>query len=305
MQLFKRIITAGLNGFYRNRTISISSIFILVVTLSIIASIFLFKAVFNSSVDQIKSKVDISIYLKNDSSDATIISVKQKLLSIQNVKEVNFISKDDTLKDFREQYKNDVATIKALEEIGTNPFGASYQVKANDTNDYNGIMEKINEEGFLADDKKDIDKINYVDIKDSIDKLNKIITWFNSFGFVMIIIFAVMSLLIVYNTVRLAIFTFKDEISVMKLVGASDMYIRGPFIVESIIYGVVASVITTALFYPVTKYIAAKTIDFFGGYSIHQYYTDHMLSIFLMLTSAGILVAAISSILAVRKYLSV
>jgi cell division transport system permease protein len=305
MQLFKRIITAGLNGFYRNRTISISSIFILVVTLSIIASIFLFKAVFNNSVDQIKSKVDISIYLKSDSSDATIISVKQKLSGIKNVKEVNFISKEDTLKNFKEQYKNDAATIKALEEIGTNPFGASYQVKANDTNDYDGIMSKINEEGFLADDKKDIDKINYVDIKDSIDKLNKIIIWFNSFGLVMIIIFAVMSLLIVYNTVRLAIFTFKDEISVMKLVGASDMYIRGPFIVESIIYGLLASIITVLLFYPVTKYIATRTMDFFGGYDVHLYYTDHLVSLFLMLAGAGILVASISSILAVRKYLSV
>ncbi len=305
MQLFKRIITAGFNGFYRNRTISISSIFILVVTLSIIASIFLFKAVFNNSVEQIKSKVDISIYLKSDSSDATIISVKQKLLSIKNVKEVNFISKEDTLKNFREQYKNDAVTIKALEEIGTNPFGASYQVKANDTNNYNEIISRINEEGFLADDKKDIDKINYVDIKDSIDKLNKIIVWFNSFGFIMIIIFAVMSLLIVYNTIRLAIFTFKDEISVMKLVGASDMYIRGPFIVESIIYGLLASIITISLFYPITKYIAARTIDFFGGYSVHQYYLDNALSLFLMLAGAGIVVASISSILAVRKYLSV
>ena len=257
------------------------------------------------SVDQIKSKVDISIYLKSDSSDATIISVKQKLLSIDKVKEVNFISKDDTLKNFREQYKNDPITIKALEEIGTNPFGASYQIKANDTSDYNDIIAKINEEGFLADDKKDIDKINYVDIKDSIDKLNKIIVWFNSFGFVMIIIFAVMSLLIVYNTIRLAIFTFKDEISVMKLVGASDMYIRGPFIVESIIYGLLSSIITMAIFYPVTKYVAVKTVDFFGGYSVHQYYLDNSLNIFLILASAGIVVASISSILAVRKYLSV
>jgi cell division transport system permease protein len=305
MQLFKRIITAGLNGFYRNRTISISSIFILVVTLSIIASIFLFKAVFNSSVEQIKSKVDISIYLKNDSNDASIISVKQKLESIDKVKEVNFISKDDTLKNFKEQYKNDEATIKALEEIATNPFGPSFQVKAKDTNDYNEIITKINEEGFLADDKKDIDKINYVDIKDSIDKLNKIIVWFNSFGVTMIIIFAVMSLMIVYNTIRLAIFTFKDEISVMKLVGASDMYIRGPFIVESVIYGLVASTITTLLFYPITKYISSKTVDFFGGYNIHQFYTEQIFSIFLILSAAGILVAGISSVLAVRKYLGV
>ncbi len=305
MQLFKRIITAGFNGFYRNRTISISSIFILVVTLSIIASILMFKDVFNNSITQIKTKVDISIYLKSDATDASIISIKQKLQSIASVKDINFVSKEDTLTKFKEQYKNDEATIKALEEVNTNPFGASFQVIAKDTTDYNDIMQKITAENFLGDDSKDIDKINYVDIKDSIEKLNNLITWFNTFGITMIIIFISMSLMIVYNTIRLAIFTFKDEISVMKLVGASDMYIRGPFIVESVLYGAIASLITTIIFYPITKYITSKTVDFFGGYSIHAYYLDNIPLIFLTLFVSGTLVAIISSVLAVRKYLSV
>ncbi len=305
MQLFKRIITAGFNGFYRNRTISISSIFILVVTLSIIASILMFKDVFNNSITQIKTKVDISIYLKSDATDASIISIKQKLQSIASVKDINFVSKEDTLIKFKEQYKNDEATIKALEEVNTNPFGASFQVIAKDTTDYNDIMQKISAENFLGDDSKDIDKINYVDIKDSIEKLNNLITWFNTFGITMIIIFISMSLMIVYNTIRLAIFTFKDEISVMKLVGASDMYIRGPFIVESVLYGAIASLITTIIFYPITKYITSKTVDFFGGYSIHAYYLDNLALIFLTLFVSGTLVAIISSVLAVRKYLSV
>lgn len=305
MQLFKRIITAGFNGFYRNRTISISSIFILVVTLSIIASILMFKDVFNNSITQIKTKVDISIYLKSDATDASIISIKQKLQSIASVKDINFVSKEDTLIKFKEQYKNDEATIKALEEVNTNPFGASFQVIAKDTTDYNDIMQKISAENFLGDDSKDIDKINYVDIKDSIEKLNNLITWFNTFGITMIIIFISMSLMIVYNTIRLAIFTFKDEISVMKLVGASDMYIRGPFIVESVLYGAIASLITTIIFYPITKYITSKTVDFFGGYSIHAYYLDNIVLIFVTLFISGTLVAIISSVLAVRKYLSV
>ncbi len=305
MQLFKRIITAGFNGFYRNRTISISSIFILVVTLSIIASILMFRDVFNNSITQIKTKVDISIYLKNDTTDASIISIKQKLQGISTVKDVNFVSKDETLEKFKEQYKNDTATIKALDEVGVNPFGASFQVIAKDTTDYNNIMKKIETENYLGDDTKDIDKINYVDIKDSIEKLNSLITWFNTFGITMITIFIIMSLMIVYNTIRLAIFTFKDEISVMKLVGASDMYIRGPFIVESILYGAIASLITTIIFYPITKYVTNKTLDFFGGYSIHAYYLDNIALIFVTLFISGTLVAIISSVLAVRKYLSV
>lgn len=304
-QLIKRITQAGFTGFYRNMTVSVSSIFILVITLSIITSIYLSKDVFEKSIDNIKSKVDISIYMKPDIDDAQILAVKQKLQIIPEVKSVNFISREETLNNFKRDNASDVATLQALAEVGTNPFGASFSVQADDTDKYSIIISKINDENILGDDKNSIDKINYVDIKESIDKLNNLVSWFQTIGYVITLVFVIMSLMIVYNTIRLAIFTFKEEISVMKLVGASNMYIRGPFIVESIIYGVIAGIITTGLFYPITKYITSKTIVFFGGYSVHAYYVDNIFNIVMMLAGAGIGVAAISSILAVRKYLSV
>ena len=305
MQLFKRIIIGGLNGFYRNRTISVSSIFILIITLSIICSILLFKAVFTNSVSQIKSKVDISIYLKKEVTDTSIISIKQKLKNLSEVKEVNFISKEEVLDNFKEKYKNDPSTDKALQEINTNPFGPVFQIIAKDTNDYSKIIAKINEQNLLGEESKDIEKINYFDLKDSIEKLNNLIAWFDSFGFVMTFIFIIISLMIVYNTTRLAIFTFKDEISIMKLVGASDMYIRGPFIVESILYGFISSIITLSIFYPITKYIGTKTIVFLGGYNINTYFVENIPTIFIILLMSGILVSITSSIFAVRKYLMV
>jgi cell division transport system permease protein len=286
-------------------TVSVSSIFILVITLSIITSIYLSKDVFKKSIDNIKSKVDISIYMKPDTADAQMLAVKQKLQMLPEVKSVNFISREDTLNNFKRDNASDTATLQALTEVGSNPFGASFSVQADDTDKYSIIISKINDENLLGEDKSSIDKINYVDIKESIDKLNHLVSWFSAVGYTVTIVFVVMSLMIVYNTIRLAIFTFKEEISVMKLVGASNMYIRGPFIVESIIYGVMASIITTGLFYPITKYITSKTVDFFGGYSIHAYYMDNILNIAMMLAGAGVAVAAISSILAVRKYLSV
>lgn len=305
MQIIKRILDAGFKGFYRNRTISVSSIFILIITLSIICSILITKNVFSNTVEQIKSKVDISINLKRDSSEASIISIKQKLQNINEIKEVVFISKEDTLISFKEKYKNDEATLKALEEVSSNPFGASFKIVAKDTGDYSEIINKINNENILGDDKNSIDKINYVDIKDSIDRLNKLIYWFDNFGLAVIIIFSIISIMIVYNTIRLAIFTFKDEISVMKLVGASDMYIRGPFIVEAVIYAFVSSIITLISFFMITKYIDSKTVNFLAGYSVNDYFVSNIFYIFFILLISSILVAAISSILAVRKYLSV
>ena len=305
MQLFKRIITAGFKGFYRNKTISIASIFILVVTLTIIANMFMLEAIFKHSVAEIKKKVDISIYLKNDVQDSSILAIKQKLQELPNVKEVVYITKEETLIKFKEDYKNDPDTLAALSELGANPFGPSFSVKANDTPDYEIIMSKINDDKILGDDYNSIDKINYLDIRDSITKLNSLVSLVEKFGIFVTIIFVSMSVMITYNTVRLAIFTFKEEIAVMKLVGASNMYIRGPFIVESAMYGIIASLISVLIMYPISSWLDHKTVTFFAGFSILEYFTSNIFQIFIVLCVCGIVVSTVSSLLAVRKYLNV
>jgi cell division transport system permease protein len=111
--------------------------------------------------------------------------------------------------------------------------------------------------------------------------------------------------MIVYNTIRLAIFVYRDEIAVMKLVGASNMFIRGPFVVEAMLYGLVATVITLVLAYPATVWVTKKTIFFFEGMNIHAYYMQHFFELAFLLLVSGVILAVISSLLAVRKYLSV
>ncbi|MDQ5957559.1 MAG: cell division transport system permease protein [Patescibacteria group bacterium] len=305
MTLLKRVLGAGLKGFYRNKTISIASIFILVITLTLIANLFLMQAIFNYSVAEIKKKVDISIYLKKDATDASIIAIKQTLQNLPNVNNVVYITKDETLAKFKEDYKNDAETLAALEELGSNPFGASFSVTAKDTSDYEAIMNSVQNEKVLGDNYSSIDKINYFDIKDSINKLNKILWSVERLGIFLVLILIVMSVMITYNTVRLAIFTFKEEIAVMKLVGASNTYIRGPFVVESGLYGLISSVIAIMLLYPITSWISAKTTDFFAGFNMYDWYISHVFQIFLILFIAGVLLSIVSSMLAVRKYLKV
>ena len=305
MNLLKRIFTAGFQGFYRNKTISIASIFILVVTLTIIANMFLVEALFKYSVLEIKKKVNITIYLKSEATDISILNIKQKLTQLSNVKEVSYVTKEDTLNNFKEAYKNDPDTLASISELGTNPFGASFSVIAKDTLEYENIISKINEEKILGDDFAAIDKINYTDIKESIAKLNNIIRGVESFGVLVVLVFIAMSIMIIYNTVRLAIFTYREEISVMKLVGASNMYIRGPFIVESAIYGVIASLVSVIIMYPIVSWVRDKTVTFFVGFDMLQYYKENIVQIFIILCMSGILVSMISSMLAVRKYLNV
>lgn len=304
--LWKRVALAGLRGFYRNRTVSLSSIFILTITLSIITSFYLFRSVFDYTLNEVREKVDIRIYFKTDATDAQTAEVKAKLLGLTDVKSATFTTKEQALEEFRKKHEGDQLTLQALEELGTNPFGASLSVVAKDTSRYEAIAKQLDDtSGLLGDSKTSIDKINYYQIKDSIDKLNNIIGWTNTVGFWLSIIFVLMSCMIVYNTIRLAIFVYRDEIAVMKLVGASNMFIRGPFIVESVLYSVVATLASVIIFFPATIWVTKKTVFFFEGMNIHAFYTAHLGALVLTLLVFGALLTTISSLLAVRKYLKV
>ncbi len=304
--LARRIVAAGFKGFYRNRTVSLSSIFILTVTLSIITSFYFFRAVFDYTLDQVRQKVDVKIYFTTDATDDQISDIQSKLLGLPQVKSVVYTTKEQALADFKDRHGGDQLTIQALDELGNNPFGASLSVLAKDPSQYEAIAQQVSSDsGLLKESQSAIDKINYYQLKDSIDKLNSIIGWTNTVGFWLSVIFILMSCMIVYNTIRLAIFVYRDEIAVMKLVGASNWYIRGPFLVEAMLYGLVATILTLIMFYPATMWLTKKTVFFFEGMNIHTYYTEHFFALFGLLLLSGVLLAVISSLFAVRKYLKI
>jgi cell division transport system permease protein len=304
--LWRRIIMAGFRGFYRNRTVSLSSIFILTITLSIVTSFYLSRAIFDYTLDQIREKVDVRVYFTVDATDEQVTDIKAKLLGLTQVKTVTYTSRETALEDFKKKHEGDQLTLQALDELGSNPFGASLSVVAKDTSQYEAIAKQLSVgSGLLGDSANAVDKINYYQLKDSIDKLNNIIGWTNTVGFWISMLFILMSCMIVYNTIRLAIFVYRDEIAVMKLVGASNMFIRGPFIVEAILYSLVATIISLALFFPATIWVTKKTVFFFEGMNIHQYYVDHFFELAGLLLLSAVVLAVISSLLAVRKYLKV
>lgn len=297
---------AGLRGFYRNKTVSLSSIFILTITLSIVTSFYLSRAIFDFTLDQIREKVDVRVYFTVDATPDQVADIQAKLRGLSQVKSVAYTSKEIALEEFKKKHEGDQLTLQALDELGSNPFGASLAIVAKDTSQYEAIAQQLSSgSGLLGDAASAVDKINYYQLKDSIDKLNSIIGWTNTVGFWLSMLFIFMSCMIVYNTIRLAIFVYRDEIAVMKLVGASNMFIRGPFIVEAVIYSIIATIITLGLFFPATVWITKKTVFFFEGMNIHTYYVEHFFTLAAMLLFSAIILAVISSLLAVRKYLKV
>jgi cell division transport system permease protein len=214
------------------------------------------------------------------------------------------VSRQQALDDFRKRNENDQLTLQALDELGENPLRAVLNVKAGNASQYASVASFLEKENAISTTGASIiDKVNYNDNKVIIDRLSKIIAGVEKFGFFITIALILISIFITLNTIRLVIYISRDEIGVMKLVGAENRYVRGPFMVQGVIYGIIAAILSTALFYPLTSWLKNATSEFYGGVDLFQYYTANFNQIFVIILISGIVLGVISSFLAVRRYL--
>ena len=220
------------------------------------------------------------------------------------VETVTYVTREQALFNFKERHVNEYIILEALQELGDNPLGAYISVKAKQSSQYETIARFLQGDSQLIKDNEEyIDNINYFQNKESIDRLSAIVNGVNRLGYALAVIFVLISSMITFNTIRLSIYIFREEIAVMRLVGADNLYIRGPFIVEGILYGLVSTLITLFLFWPATVWVSNVTADFLGGFSLAGYYFSNFFYIFFIVLGTGVALGAVSSFLAVRKYL--
>lgn len=300
----KRVIKAGFINFWRNGWISLATILIMVITLFSIGSLFFSRAILGTILSQIQDKVDISIYFKTDASEQDILSLKNSISKLAEVKSVEYISAEQALEDFKERHKDNALIMQSLEEIGKNPLGAILNVKAKETSQYETVAKSLEAESN-SPRGSGIDKINYFQNKKVIDRLSKILDSAKNLGGIISIILVIISVIITFNTIRLAIYISREEIGVMRLVGASGKFVSGPFIIEGVIYGVISAVITVVLFYPLVLWLGPTTESFFTGINLFHYYISNFGQIFLILLLTGIVLGGLSSFIAIRRYLKV
>jgi len=298
-----RIINAGFLNFKRSGLISWASVLVVTITLSVITMIILLQAVLHFSLNQIKEKVDVTIYLTVNAQEDKIMALKASIEKLPEVEDVSYTSDKEALEIFRERHSGDYPTIQALDEIGSNPLGGYLNIKAKEISQYENIANFLkSDDALVLGSAGIIDKINYNQNKLVIDRLNSMISGAQRFGFILTLVLILISIIITFNTIRLAIFISKDEIGVMRLVGASKMRVRGPFMIEGAIYGVIASIITVLLFWPTTAWMGQNMTGFLG-LNMYSYFISNILQIFIILLFSGVLLGIISSILAIRKYL--
>lgn len=299
-----RIIKGGFSNFVRNAWLSIAAMAVMVVTLSIVLFSFISNQTFSHTIEEIRSRIDVSVYLKDDITEDQRRDLTQKIEALDNVKTVQYVSKEEALQSFVDANSQNIELQLAIVQAD-NKIPASLRV-----NLYNpDIIDEL--KTFLDQpDIKDLqsDETSYSgDRKEAIDKISKATTFIRQAGIAGVIIFAAISSLIIFNTIQMAIFNRRDELSIMKLLGASRGYIRGPFLVESMLIGIFAALISVALCKGVFT-IASGTLDAstFGLLDISYsevYFNQHFWLILVAQLTLGITIGVASSYLATFKYL--
>jgi len=304
MTVLNRIIKAGFLNFKRSGIVSFAAVLVTTITLSVITTLILLQAVLHFSLDQIKDKVDVTIYFNVGTPEDKILVLKNSLEKLPEVAKVSYTSAEEALKSFRERHANDYPTISALDEINQNPLGGYLNVKAKEISQYESIAKFMKSDNALVlGSASIIDKINYYQNKSVIERLNSIIIGAQRLGSLITLLLVFISIVITFNTIRLTIFISKEEIGVMRLVGASKMRVRGPFMVEGAVYGVIATLFTMVLFFPVTAWVG-RNMTTFLGLNVYEYYISNLFRIFIVILLSGVLLGIISSFFAIRKYLN-
>lgn len=301
----KRVGRYGLIGFFRNGFVSLSAIFIMTITLFVIACMTIAGAALSSTLEQLTQKVDVNVYFLTTATEEEVLGVKRTIESLPEVASIEYTSREVALERFRERHKNDQLTLQALDELEENPLGASLAIQAKDTNQYESIARFIESLPAAGNSGEEhiIEKVNYYQNKTTIERLGSIIDTSRTFGFFVAGFFVIASILIAFNTIRLAIYTSKEEINIMRLVGAAHWYVRGPFVIAGILYGIVSAVIVLVALYPISLYLSASSEKFFGVFNTYEYFTSNFPHLFFLIMGTGAVLGAFSSYLAVRRYL--
>ncbi|TAK88811.1 ABC transporter permease [Patescibacteria group bacterium] len=297
-----RITKTGLHNFARNAWLSTAATAVMTITLTLVAVSYVATVALNSTIKEVVGKIDVSVYLKDSATPDQIKALKVKLEQTDNVQGVVLVTKAEALKQYREQNKDNPKLLEAVTETD-NPLPASLQIKAKDPNKLDPITAVVNQSEFkpLLADREPISYSG--DRKATIDRIIQTSNFFKATGLAASVVFVIISTLIIFNTIRMAIFTRREEIEIMKLVGATNWYIRGPFIFEAALYGIIAAFIAIAFTYTVILKGAPRLGNYVDTGIVVKLLQDNVVLVVFALLALGILIGTASSMVALKRYL--
>ncbi len=297
--IISRIFHFGFKNFWRNGWLSTATVAIMTLAAIGFLGLIIFGVITRAAASAIQDKIDISVYFNTNTSEDEILNIQQSLEGLSQVASVDYISQDQALATFQQNHASDPTVSQAINELDTNPLEASLNVKAKDPSEYGAINDYLSSPDLAPY----IDTISYAQNQDVINRLAAIVRDVNIGGWIMTIFLALVAGLVMFNTIRLAIYSNREEIGVMRVVGASNSLVRGPFVVEGMLWGLIAALISLIVFAPILYFVSPYLNEFIPGLNIFQYFYMHVLQLFVYELLFGVVIGGLSSFWAVRRYL--
>ncbi|KKR20419.1 MAG: Cell division protein [Parcubacteria group bacterium GW2011_GWE2_39_37] len=296
---FFRAIKFSIQDIFRNFWLSLVTVVILVLALFLINVLLSVQIITKSAINSIKEKIDINLYVKSDATENQIIALKTEISNLDKVKNATYISKAEALESFKDSHRNNPEILQALRELNKNPLNATIVIKPKNIEQYEELTNELDQ---INNDI--IESKNFDNPKTMLAKINTITGKINEVGLAVSLIFVLVTILVVYNSIRVTIYTHQREIKVMRLVGATNWFIRAPFLISSVFYTLIGLSITMAIFYPFLTILQPYLEAFFAGYNFNilSYFNKNFLLIFGAEFVVAVAINMIASLIAVRKY---
>lgn len=299
---FGRSITSAFQDIGRNLSLSVMTILILILMLLSVNTLLLIRFLTNQATRSITDQIDVSIYFTPTATDEQIAEVKKYISAFPEVTEVIRYSRAEVLAQFQSQYENNPAIVASLQELGDNPLGSTLVVKTRSAKDYQKIITAL----AVPEYEEIVVAKTFTDTEKAIDRIHIITTQVERFSVILTALFAVIAFLIIFNTIRVAIYTQRMEISIKKLVGATNWFIRGPYFIESLIFTLLSVALTVLLVFFAARFLDPYVAVVFGRSAIlTNYFVSHILWLFGIQFGAVLLLTLFSSALAMRRHLRV
>ncbi len=302
MRSIGRLLKFAGQSILRNFWLSFVTTSVLLLTMLTVNMLIVMNVLADATINSIADKVQVEVYFIQGTSQDIQQSVHGYLAALPQVKDIAVIPAEVSLEAFKTLHADDPEILAALEEVDGNPIGDSLLISADQPDDFEFILTALDSSPEFA---PYIKERNFADHKMVIERLSDFSNQVRWGGLGLAGFFALISVLIVFNTIRVAIYVHRDEIAVMKLVGAQDWFVRGPFLLEAVFYSAAATVIMAAICGFIFKFMEPQIRSFFAGVdvSLTTYYWENAIFIFGAQFLAFAVLSMITTLFAMRKYL--
>lgn len=302
MVAFFRVLKFALQDMWRNASLSLMTVLILVLMLLSVNTLLIIRVLTTAGTESVKNQIDVSVYFSQDAKDEHVSEIQKYVGSFPEVTNLTLLSREQVLEHFRARYKDNKKIIDSLDEFGQNPFGPTLIIKTREPSDYGRIITALD----IPEYESLIEKRTFEDTQHAIEKINNIIVQVEHFTLILTALFAIIAFLIIFNTIRVAIYTQRTEISIKKLVGATNWFVRGPYIIESMLFSVASIAITASLVSAASRFLDGYIAVIIEHPSfLTSYFLSHIVPLAGTQFLAVLALTMFSSALAMRKYLKV